>query len=64
MKPRAKPHVALVPVALDALLVKGPGLFLRYSGEAPVEWDEKRLAGLADRYHQFRRGVIDLLRRM
>lgn len=33
------------------------------AGEAPEEWDEARLAKLAERYHRFRADVQDLLRR-
>ena len=32
-------------------------------GEPPVEWDDKRLAEVAERYHRFRRDVVDVLRR-
>lgn len=34
MQPRVKPHIAFVPMGEDALLVRGPTLFLNYSGEA------------------------------
>lgn len=32
-RPRLKPHVALVPFSRDNLLLRGPGLFARLSGE-------------------------------
>lgn len=34
------------------------------AGEAPEEWDDARLAKLAERYHEFRSGVMDLLGKM
>lgn len=34
------------------------------TGEAPQEWDDARLAKLAERYHAFRSGVMDLLGKM
>ena len=33
-RPRLKSHVAVVPMGANAVLLKGPGLFVRYSGEA------------------------------
>lgn len=33
-RPRLKPHIAIVPVARDNVLLKGPDLFVRFSGEA------------------------------
>lgn len=33
-RPRLKPHIAFVPVARDNVLIKGPDLFVRFSGEA------------------------------
>lgn len=33
-RPRLKPHVAVVPVSAGNLLVRGPALFVRYSGDA------------------------------
>ena len=33
-KPRLKPHVAVVPVSPGNLLLRGPALFVRYSGDA------------------------------
>lgn len=32
-RPRLKPHVALVPVGPESVLLKGPGLFVHYGGE-------------------------------
>lgn len=33
-RPRLKPHVAVVPVSAGNLLLRGPALFVRYSGDA------------------------------
>lgn len=34
MRPRLKPHVAFAPLDAENVLVRGAGIFLRYSGEA------------------------------
>lgn len=43
-RPRVKPHVAIVLVSPGNVLVKGPGLFVRYTGDAvPVLLDVAKL---------------------